>query len=39
MIADENTLKTTSSIVPKKQYRAFIAAFAGSVRLIDNMSL
>lgn len=38
-IADEETLKGTSELLPKKQYRAFIAVFAGSVRLIDNMAL
>ncbi len=38
-IADEETLKGASEFLPKKQYRAFIAVFAGSVRLIDNMAL
>lgn len=38
-IADEETLKTVESITPDKKYRAFIAAFIGGVRLIDNMPL
>jgi len=37
-IADEATLKSASKIFPKKEYRAFIAVFVGSVRLIDNLS-
>ncbi len=38
-IADENTLQRVSQIEPKKSYRAFIAAYADSIRLIDNLSL
>lgn len=38
-IADEATLKNASSFFAKKKYRAFIAVFADSVRLIDNLSL
>lgn len=36
-IADESTLKTIKNIAPNKKYRAFIAVFAGEIRLIDNM--
>jgi pantoate--beta-alanine ligase len=38
-IAEENTLQTATEIDPKKSYRAFIAVYADSVRLIDNLSL
>lgn len=38
-IADENTLQTAVQIDPEKSYRAFIAVYAGSIRLIDNLSL
>jgi pantoate--beta-alanine ligase len=38
-IADENTLQTALQIEPKKSYRAFIAVYADSIRLIDNLSL
>ena len=38
-IAEEATLKSVSEILPNKKYRAFIAVFAGSVRLIDTISL
>jgi len=38
-IAYENTLKTVKQKSKKNYYRAFIAAFAGEVRLIDNMPL
>lgn len=38
-IANENTLQTTSEIIPGKPYRAFIAVYADSIRLIDNLSL
>ncbi|HZW77274.1 MAG TPA: pantoate--beta-alanine ligase [Flavobacteriaceae bacterium] len=38
-IADEQTLKSKSIKEPSVKYRAFIAAFVGNVRLIDNMSL
>jgi pantoate--beta-alanine ligase len=38
-IADESTLKVPSEIFPEKSYRAFIAVYADSVRLIDNLAL
>ncbi|WP_026451096.1 pantoate--beta-alanine ligase [Aequorivita capsosiphonis] len=38
-IADEKTLKTAKQKSKHAKYRAFIAAFAGEVRLIDNMPL
>jgi len=38
-IADEDTLQTAVKIEPKKSYRAFIAVYADSIRLIDNLSL
>lgn len=38
-IADEETLKTAIQKSPNHSYRAFIAAFLGDVRLIDNMAL
>lgn len=38
-IADEATLKTCTSIEPRKKYRAFIAVFMNDVRLIDTISL
>lgn len=38
-IADENSLKNAVSKEENRQYRAFIAAFIGDVRLIDNMPL
>lgn len=38
-IANIKTLKTAQRKHKKTVYRAFIAAFAGEVRLIDNMSL
>ena len=38
-IADEETLKQTQNKNPIKNYRAFIAVFAGKVRLIDNIKL
>ncbi len=38
-IVNENTLKPEKSKQPGTKYRAFIAAFVGEVRLIDNMSL
>jgi len=38
-IADEKTLKSAESKKANKKYRAFIAVFAGSVRLIDNIRL
>ncbi|WOC41112.1 pantoate--beta-alanine ligase [Polaribacter sp. HL-MS24] len=38
-IADEKTLKNCVHKDPKTQYRAFIAVFAGEIRLIDNVPL
>tara|TARA_R110000787_G_scaffold25308_7_gene71171 strand:- start:11154 stop:12017 length:864 start_codon:yes stop_codon:yes gene_type:complete len=38
-IADVDTLKSVSEILPNKQYRAFIAIYTNSVRLIDNLSI
>jgi len=38
-IADEKTLETVVTIEPDKKYRAFIAVFAGDIRLIDNIGL
>jgi len=38
-IADESTLKPLQKIKNNKKYRAFIAVFAGEVRLIDNIAL
>lgn len=38
-IADEETLLTIKNVNPKQKYRAFIAVFAGEIRLIDNISL
>ncbi|MFA5296713.1 MAG: pantoate--beta-alanine ligase [Lutibacter sp.] len=38
-IADEETLLSVEIKNPAKKYRAFIAVFAGKVRLIDNISL
>lgn len=38
-IADEKELKTAKKKKPKKKYRAFIAVFAGEIRLIDNIGL
>ena len=39
VIADIDTLKPATEIKENKKYRAFIAAFAGEVRLIDNIAL
>ena len=39
VIADEKTLKETDYFYKDKNYRAFIVAYAGDVRLIDNMHL
>ena len=39
VIADEETLKETDFLYKDKNYRAFIVAYAGDVRLIDNMHL
>ncbi|MEX0996361.1 MAG: pantoate--beta-alanine ligase [Flavobacteriaceae bacterium] len=38
-IADESTLKPLQKLEKNKKYRAFIAVFAGEVRLIDNIAL
>lgn len=38
-IAEEKTLKTISKKDAKKKHRAFIAVFAGKIRLIDNIKL
>lgn len=38
-IADEQTLKTVSKKERKLKYRAFIAVFAGEIRLIDNIQV
>ena len=39
VIADEEMLKEANAIDENKEYRAFIVAYAGDVRLIDNMHL
>ncbi len=39
VIADEKTLKETDYFYKDKNYRAFIVAYAYTVRLIDNMHL
>jgi len=39
LIADTETLKPVIRKSKKKKYRAFIAAYAGGVRLIDNIAL
>jgi len=38
-IADEKSLKTIETKESDKNYRAFIAVFAGDIRLIDNIRL
>lgn len=38
-ISDAETLKPTEIFEEDKKYRAFIAAYAGDVRLIDNIAL
>ncbi|WP_417784839.1 pantoate--beta-alanine ligase [Tenacibaculum sp.] len=38
-IADEKTLQTVTEIKENTKYRAFIAVFAGDIRLIDNIRL
>ncbi|HIP48706.1 MAG TPA: pantoate--beta-alanine ligase [Lutibacter sp.] len=38
-IANETDLKTATSTNPNEKYRAFIAVFAGKIRLIDNIAL
>ncbi|MFV0541318.1 MAG: pantoate--beta-alanine ligase [Aestuariibaculum sp.] len=39
IIADANTLKTVNRKTKDKLYRAFIAVYAGDIRLIDNIAL
>ena len=39
VIANEETLKEANAIDENREYRAFIVAYAGDVRLIDNMHL
>ncbi len=39
VIADEETLKEVLKKKKNKDYRAFLAVFAGEIRLIDNLSL
>ena len=39
VIADEEMLKEANAIDENREYRAFIVAYAGDVRLIDNMHL
>ena len=38
-IADEESLVRATTVHPNKKYRAFIAVFAGEIRLIDNISI
>ena len=38
-ITDIESLKSENEITPDTKYRAFIAVFAGKVRLIDNIAL
>ena len=38
-IADEKTLESVKSNESDKKYRAFIAVFAGEIRLIDNIQM
>ncbi len=38
-IADEKTLESAESNESDKKYRAFIAVFAGEIRLIDNIQI
>lgn len=37
IIAEETSLESVTSFESKKKYRAFIAVFAGDIRLIDNI--
>jgi pantoate--beta-alanine ligase len=39
IIADETTLSTVKRKAAKKKYRAFVAAYADDIRLIDNIAL
>ncbi len=39
LISDVQTLKPTQVLNEGKKYRAFVAAFAGDIRLIDNIAL
>jgi len=38
-IAEEDTLTSITTDLDKSKYRAFIAVFAGDIRLIDNIAL
>ena len=38
-VADIESLKSANEFTPNNKYRAFIAVFAGQVRLIDNIAL
>ena len=38
-IADSETLQPAKTFDASRKYRAFLAAFAGPVRLIDNIAL
>ena len=38
-VADSETLKSATEVLPNRKYRAFIAVFADKVRLIDNIAL
>ena len=38
-IANEKTLATIKAKKPKQKYRAFLAVFAGEIRLIDNIRI
>jgi len=38
-VADTESLRIATEILPHKKYRGFIAVFAGSIRLIDNIAL
>lgn len=39
VISDSETLKPVNAVDEERKYRAFIAAYAGDVRLIDNIAL
>jgi len=38
-IAEEETLQPADTFEPDKHYRAFVAAYAGDIRLIDNIRI
>ncbi len=38
-VSDKETLISSDKIEPNKKYQAFVAVFAGQVRLIDNIAL